>query len=69
VRERVSPATGHLERVDQAHCRLLTGGNSLSSLVVWIALIGFEFSIEEPPELIAELEAVQRRLARSLRGA
>ncbi len=65
MKERVSRETGLLEPVDALRCRLTVGGRSLDSLVAWIATMGVDFEVEEPPELLAHVRALARTFARA----
>ncbi len=53
--ERVSPAAGMIEAVDGDTCVLHVGGPSLEGFPVYVAQIGFEFEVLEPPELVAQV--------------
>jgi predicted DNA-binding transcriptional regulator YafY len=68
VRERIPSNAGSLEVVDARRCRLRTGGHSLEYVAVWLACTGFDFEIEEPPELLEQLQSAQVRLARIARA-
>lgn len=61
----VSPLAGRLERIDDKTCMLITGAHSLAPLAVHVALLGFDFDVVEPPELIAQLEVLSKRLKRA----
>jgi predicted DNA-binding transcriptional regulator YafY len=73
---RVTRATATLEPIDEHSCLLLTGADWLDGLAIYIAAIGVEFEILEPPELIerarvlgARLAGAARRSASQLAGA
>lgn len=66
VAERVSPAAGVLEPIDDESCRLLTGAHSWYVLAVHLALVGVDFSVEEPAELADYLRSIHERLGRAL---
>jgi predicted DNA-binding transcriptional regulator YafY len=68
VRERIPSSAGSLEVVDARRCRLRTGGRSLEYVALWLAGSGFDFEIEEPPELLEHLQQAQARLARIARS-
>jgi predicted DNA-binding transcriptional regulator YafY len=53
--ERVSPAAGVIEARDGGSCVLHVGGSSLAEFPVYVAQIGFEFEVLEPPELVARV--------------
>ncbi len=62
---RIPPLVGELRRVDAESCRLESGADSLSSLAVFIAGLGEEFEVEDPPELRRELDELAARIRRS----
>lgn len=63
--ERVPPAAGTLEAVDEHTCVLHTGATSLDTLSVYLALIGFDFEVREPPELVERIRWLAERFARA----
>jgi predicted DNA-binding transcriptional regulator YafY len=65
--ERLPPGAGTLEAIDEASCILHAGAYSLDRLSVWLALMGFEFEVREPPELIDRVRALAERFARAIR--
>ena len=67
VSERVPPAAGTLEAIDDQTCVLHTGSSSLDSLSVYLALIGFEFEVREPPELVERVKWLAERFSRATR--
>jgi hypothetical protein len=54
-----------LEAVDDQTCLLHTGGFSLDSLSVWMALIGFDFEVQDPPELAERIRLLADRFRRA----
>ncbi|UFS93854.1 helix-turn-helix transcriptional regulator [Nocardia huaxiensis] len=62
---RIAPTVGTVEAVDAETCVLHTGSNSLDEIAVYVALFGFEFRVDHPPELVAHLETVAGRLLRA----
>jgi predicted DNA-binding transcriptional regulator YafY len=66
VAERVSPAAGSLERIDAKHCRLMAGAPSLDVLALWVCLIGVDFEVEQPMELVEHLRVLHARMGRAL---
>jgi predicted DNA-binding transcriptional regulator YafY len=64
--ERIPPAIGILEAIDDQHCMLHTGAGSLDGLAMWIAMIGFDFEVREPPELIERIRALVKRFQRAV---
>src|SRR6266568_4227951 len=48
VTERINTAVGLVEPVDEGRCVLVTGGNSLESLAVYLGMLGVDFEILDP---------------------
>ncbi|MFE9024508.1 helix-turn-helix transcriptional regulator [Streptomyces sp. NPDC007808] len=67
--ERISPSAGVLEADGEDACILRTGAGSLEVMVIHVTLMGFEFEVLEPPELIEEIRRAHDLLARSLARA
>jgi predicted DNA-binding transcriptional regulator YafY len=67
--KRIPAAIGVLETIDAHSCLLRTGGGSLDSLSVYLALLGFEFEVREPPELIERIRALGDRFSRAVASA
>jgi predicted DNA-binding transcriptional regulator YafY len=65
MQERIPPMAGRLEALDESSCLLDTGSFSLDSLATWIAGIGVDFVVREPPELAEHMERVAIRLTRA----
>ncbi|MGO9262515.1 MAG: helix-turn-helix transcriptional regulator [Bryobacteraceae bacterium] len=63
--ERVPPAAGTLEALDEHRCVLHTGDCSLDGLSVHLALLGFEFEVREPAELAERIRRLAARLSRA----
>ncbi|GAB3809278.1 helix-turn-helix transcriptional regulator [Micromonospora zhanjiangensis] len=61
--ERIPPTVGVIEAVDPHTCLLHAGSNSLDEIAVYVALFGFRFRIEQPPELITHMRRLTARLA------
>ncbi|MFE7749332.1 helix-turn-helix transcriptional regulator [Streptomyces sp. NPDC057428] len=68
VLERINPAVGTVEPVDADTCVLDTGADSLDSLGVHLGMLGFDFTVTGPPELVHHLEELAGRYARSTRA-
>jgi predicted DNA-binding transcriptional regulator YafY len=65
MRERIPAMAGQLEPLDDRTCLLHSGAFSLEALMAWIAGIGVDFDVREPPELVAHIERVAGLLGRS----
>ncbi|MEV8596729.1 YafY family protein [Streptomyces sp. NPDC052012] len=63
--ERISPTDGTLEADGPDACVLRTGAASLDALVVHVMMLGFEFEVLQPAELIDAIRSARDRLARS----
>jgi predicted DNA-binding transcriptional regulator YafY len=69
VAEHVPPWTGVVEAVDQDSCRLTTGADSLTLLAIHLALLGHDFTVLEPAELVEELRTLAGRLSTAYRAS
>ncbi|HEY0448827.1 YafY family protein [Actinophytocola sp.] len=67
--ERVSPASGVVEAVDEHSCLLHVGGPNLADFPVHIAQLGFEFEVLSPPELVAQVRALAGLFGRAAGGS
>jgi hypothetical protein len=45
---------------------LSSGANDLDELAVWVALMGIDFEVHEPPELVDRIRALSTRLATAI---
>lgn len=66
--EVVSPAAGVLEARDADTCVLHVGGTTLAEFPVYVARIGFEFEILEPPELVEQVRRLAGMFTRATRN-
>jgi predicted DNA-binding transcriptional regulator YafY len=65
VAERIHPLAGRLEAAGEQRCVLETGSHSLEVLGFHLALIGVEFEVQSPPELLEHLRTLAGRLTRA----
>lgn len=63
--ERFPPTTGVLETVDPSSCLLTTGADSVTLIALHLAMLGHDFTVLEPPELVEELAVLADRLHRA----
>ncbi|GGS55031.1 helix-turn-helix transcriptional regulator [Actinokineospora fastidiosa] len=63
--ERFAPTTATLEPIDDHHCTLRAGSNSLDELAIYVTTTGFDFQVHEPPELVAHIKTLATRLTRA----
>jgi predicted DNA-binding transcriptional regulator YafY len=69
VAERVPPAAGLLEPLDEHTCTLHMGAHSFDVLSFLIAIIGVDFEVREPAEFIDYLRRVGERCIRAAHPA
>jgi predicted DNA-binding transcriptional regulator YafY len=65
VAERVPLTAGRLEAIDDHSCLLHTWSDWLGGIAVYVALIGVDFTVLEPPELIEQVRELAGRFARA----
>lgn len=65
VTDRINPAIGVVEPIDDHRCRLTTGGTTINSIAVHLGLLGIDFTVTDPPELVTEVRALADRYARA----
>jgi predicted DNA-binding transcriptional regulator YafY len=65
VAEKIPPAGGKLEAIDEHTCLLQMGASSLDWLAMYLGMIRFEFEVQEPPELIEQVRALAERFRRA----
>jgi predicted DNA-binding transcriptional regulator YafY len=63
--EQVSLTTGTLEPIDDRSCLLRTWSDWLGGIAVYVAMIGVDFTVLEPPELIDQVRELADRFARA----
>ena len=61
VLARINPTVGVVESVDADHCVLVTGGDSIEIIAVYIGMLGLDFHVTEPPELVDEVARLGER--------
>jgi len=65
VAKRVPPSAGVLEAIDERSCMLNTGAHSLEGITIHLSLLGVDFQVHEPPELIDYIRRLTERLSRA----
>jgi predicted DNA-binding transcriptional regulator YafY len=61
--ERFGPWVGRIEALDEESCVLTTGAERVEDLAAWLGFLGADFSVTEPPELVAQLRVMAERYA------
>jgi predicted DNA-binding transcriptional regulator YafY len=69
IASRVPAYWGTVEPIDGHTCEYRTGDDDLGWLAVRIAMLGVDFDVHEPPELVEHLRALGERLERAARQA
>jgi predicted DNA-binding transcriptional regulator YafY len=65
IAERIGPWVGTVEAIDDGRCILDTGADSLEILAVYLGMLDADFTVIEPPALVAHLQALAGRYARA----
>jgi len=58
---RINPTVGTVEPLPDGRAVLITGGDSLEVVAVWIGMLGLDFTVESPPALAEHLRALAAR--------
>jgi predicted DNA-binding transcriptional regulator YafY len=69
VAKRLPWLGGGLTPIDAHRCEYRTSGDDLEWLAIRVAMLGADFDVHEPPELIAQLRTLARRLRRAAGAA
>jgi hypothetical protein len=54
-----------IEAVDATHCVLDTGAATYETLAMYLVLLGADFEVNEPPELLDEIRKLAGRYRRA----
>src|SRR3954468_23388673 len=65
VEGRVPKAVGTLEPIDDESCLLRTGSDWLGGLAVYVAEIGVDFEVVDPPEFVERVRLLAGRVSRA----
>jgi predicted DNA-binding transcriptional regulator YafY len=65
VLDRINPAVGVVEAVSDAASVLVTGADSLDTVAAYIGMLGMDFTVESPAELLPLLQTLGERYARA----
>jgi predicted DNA-binding transcriptional regulator YafY len=66
ISARIHPSIGTVASVDEHTCVLLTGSDSLDTLVIHLGLLGADFEVTEPPELVERVRFWADRYRRAV---
>jgi predicted DNA-binding transcriptional regulator YafY len=65
VASRTPSYWGEVTPIDAHSCEFRTGDDDLGWLAVRVAMLGVDFEVREPPELIEHLQLLSRRIAKA----
>jgi hypothetical protein len=65
VLSRINATVGVVESIDERTCVLVTGGDSYEIIAVYIGMLGLDFRVTAPDELVAHLRVLAGRYARA----
>jgi len=68
IASQVPPTAGMVEAVDGDKCLLHTGAQSAETLALHLCLLGVDFEVGEPPELVREVKRMAGRFSRAAGG-
>jgi predicted DNA-binding transcriptional regulator YafY len=57
---------GAVEPLDAQSCVLVTGADSLDTIALYLGLLGVDFSVDEPPELVEHVRRLADRYSRAV---
>jgi predicted DNA-binding transcriptional regulator YafY len=66
VISRINATVGVVEKVDEQTSVLVTGADSIEIIAVYIGMLGIDFHVTDPPELVQHLAVLGQRYARSV---
>jgi hypothetical protein len=69
VLARINPTVGVVEALDEHTCVLVTGADSVETVAVYIGMLGLDFTVTDPPELLAHLAELTTRYQRAITPA
>ena len=66
VLRRINPTVGVVEAIDEHSSVLVTGADSVETVAAYIGMLGIDFTVTEPRELVDALRIVSERYARAI---
>ena len=69
VLSRINATVGVVESIDAQTCVLVTGADSFETMAVYIGMLGLEFRVAQPPELVEHLARLAGRYRRSVESS
>src|SRR5690606_4012614 len=68
VLRRINPTVGTVEPLPDGRCLLVTGGDSVEVVAVWVGMLGLDFHVTDPPGLVDHVRLLSERYARAVPG-
>ena len=59
--ERWGPMLGTVTPIDETSCTIHAGADTVEQLAAWLGMLGVDFRVSEPPELVAAVRALAGR--------
>jgi predicted DNA-binding transcriptional regulator YafY len=66
IAARITPAVGVVEAIDGQTCVLDTGADRVETMAVYLGMLGVDFQITDPPELVAHIRQLAERYRRAV---
>jgi predicted DNA-binding transcriptional regulator YafY len=66
ITERLPPCMGMIEPIDGHSCFFEMGASTFESLAMYLVLLGVDFEVREPPELVEQLRRLTERYQRAV---
>jgi predicted DNA-binding transcriptional regulator YafY len=68
VAERVPAHVGPIQSIDAETCLLSSGNDNVEMFAVYLGMIGFDFTVTSPPELVEAVRKLGQRYANAVSG-
>jgi predicted DNA-binding transcriptional regulator YafY len=68
VAERVPAHVGPIQSIDAETCVLSSGNDNVEMFAVYLGMIGFDFTVTSPPELVEAVRKLGQRYAKAVGG-
>ncbi|WP_436500190.1 helix-turn-helix transcriptional regulator [Actinokineospora sp. HUAS TT18] len=63
---RINPAVGVVEPIDAVSSVLITGADTLETIAIYVGMLGMDFRVDGPPELVGHLRVLGERYLAAL---
>ncbi len=65
VLAQINPTVGVVEAIDERHCVLVTGADSVEIIAAYVGMLNLDFTLTQPPELVRQIRTVGERYLRA----